>query len=91
MSLVLAYQNPEAPHLSHLARELGLPVGAIRESPYLEFPVKLLVESNLRSYHMSNSDQNKDQNIIKVDAATLTAIVVALLLLPLLLTGFIAQ
>jgi hypothetical protein len=40
---------------------------------------------------MSNSDQNKDQNIIKVDAATLTAIVVALLLLPLLLTGFIAQ
>jgi hypothetical protein len=40
---------------------------------------------------MSNSDQNKDQNVIKVDAATLTAIVVALLLLPLLLTGFIAQ
>jgi hypothetical protein len=40
---------------------------------------------------MSNSNQNKDKNIIKLDAVTLTAIVVGLLLLPLLLTGFIAQ
>jgi hypothetical protein len=40
---------------------------------------------------MSNLDPNEDKNLIKVDAATLTVIIVALLLLPLLLTGFIAQ
>jgi len=40
---------------------------------------------------MNDPNQKEDKNIIKVDAATLTAIIVALLLLPLLLTGFIAQ
>lgn len=35
------------------------------------------------------NDPNK--NVIEVDAVTLTAVVVAFLLLPLLLTGFISQ
>lgn len=59
--------------------------------PCVEFLVKLLVKSSLWRHSMSNSNQNEDKNIIKVDAVTLTAIVVGLLLLPLLLTGFISQ
>jgi hypothetical protein len=38
-----------------------------------------------------NDPDKSNKNVIQVDAVTLTAIVVALLLLPLLLTGFIAQ
>jgi len=37
------------------------------------------------------SKQLSKQPIIKVDAVTLTAIVAALILLPLLLTGFLSQ